>query len=113
MFIAISFLLAFIALVPAAGKLLGHPKMRASAAHFGIAWSKYRLIGVAEVLAAVGVLVGIVVHPLGVAAAAGLLLLLGGALVAHRRADDHPKAALPALVALGVTAAYLAAAATP
>ena len=54
MFIAISLLLATACLLTAAGKLLGHPKMRQSAAHFGIPWRKYRLIGAAELAAAAG-----------------------------------------------------------
>ena len=48
MFVTISLLLAAACLLPAAGKLLGHPKMRQSAAHFGIPWPRYRLIGAAE-----------------------------------------------------------------
>ena len=36
MFVIVSLLLAAACLLPAAGKLLGHPKMRQSAARFGI-----------------------------------------------------------------------------
>jgi hypothetical protein len=36
MFVTISLLLAAACLLPAAGKLAGQPKMRKSAAHFGI-----------------------------------------------------------------------------
>jgi DoxX-like family len=54
MFVTVSLLLAAACLLPAAGKLLGHPKMRQSAAHFGIPWSGYRLIGIAELAAAAG-----------------------------------------------------------
>jgi len=70
-FLFISLLLAVVCLLPAAGKLTGQTKMRQSAEHFGIPWSRYRLIGVAEVAAAVGVLAGLWWHPLGLAAAAG------------------------------------------
>ncbi len=70
MFITISLLLAAACLLPAVGKLTGNPKMRQSAAHFGIPWSRYRLIGVAELAAAAGVVTGLWWHPLGVAAAA-------------------------------------------
>lgn len=108
MLIALSLLLAFVCLIPALGKLTCQPKMQASAAHFGIPWNRYRLIGVAEVAAAVGVLLGLVGRPLGVAAAAGMAVLLIGALVSHRRFGDAFKEATPAVVALGVTAAYLA-----
>ena len=58
-------------LLPAVGKLTGQPTMRQSTAHFGIPWSRYRLIWVAELAAAAGVVIGLWWHPLGVAAAAG------------------------------------------
>jgi uncharacterized membrane protein YphA (DoxX/SURF4 family) len=108
----VSLLLAALCLLPAAGKLLGHPKMRQSAEHFGIGWPRYRLIGVAELAAAAGILIGLWWHPLGLAAAAGMALLLLGALVTHRRAGDSAKEMASALVALAVTVAYLAIALT-
>ena len=108
MFITISVLLAVVCLLPAAGKLTGQPKMRKSAAHFGIPWPRYRLIGVAELAAAAGILAGLWWHPFGVAAAAGMAVLLIGALISHRRAADSGKEMAPALVALALTIAYLA-----
>jgi uncharacterized membrane protein YphA (DoxX/SURF4 family) len=108
MFVTISLLLIVACLIPAAGKVLGLPKMREAAAHFGIPWSRYRLIGVAELAAAAGVLIGLWWHPLGVAAAAGMLLLLLGALITHRRAADGGKEMAPALLELAITLAYLA-----
>ena len=107
MFVTISLLLAAACLFPAAGKLADHPKMRHSAAHFGIPWPRYRLIGIAELAAAAGVLAGLWWHPLGVAAAAGMVLLLLGALITHRRAADSRKETAPALLALAITLAYL------
>jgi len=112
MFIAVSLLLATACLVPASAKLLGHPKMQKSAAHFGIPWRRYRLIGVAELAAAAGVLAGLWWHPLGIAAAAGMVLLLTGALTTHRRALDSTKEMAPALLILAITIAYLAVAVT-
>jgi hypothetical protein len=106
-FVTVSLLLAAACLLPAAGKLLGHPKMRHAAAHFGIPWPRYRLIGVAELAAAGGVLAGLWWHPLGLAAAAGMVLLLLGALITHRRAADSGKETAPALLALAITIAYL------
>lgn len=108
MFVTISLLLAAACVVPAAGKLLGHPKIRQAAAHFGIPWPRYRLIGVAELAAAAGILIGLWWHPLGVAAAAGMAVLLLGALVTHRRAGDSGKEMTTALVAFATTIAYLA-----
>jgi uncharacterized membrane protein YphA (DoxX/SURF4 family) len=108
MFVTFSLLLTAVCLLPAAGKLLGHPKMRHSAAHFAIPWPRYQLIGAAELAAGAGVLIGLWWHPLGVAAAAGMVLLLLAAVITHRRAADSGKEAAPALVALAITLAYLA-----
>jgi uncharacterized membrane protein YphA (DoxX/SURF4 family) len=111
-FVTVSLLLAAACLLPGSAKLLGHPKMQKSAAHFGIAWRRYRLIGAAELAAGAGVLIGLWWHPLGVAAAAGMALLLTGALLTHRRALDSAKEMAPALLALAITLAYLAIALT-
>ena len=108
MFVTISLLLAAACLLPAAAKLTGQPKMRKSAAPFGIPWSRYRLIGVAELAAAAGVLIGLWWHPLGLAAAAAMAVLLLGAVITHRRAADSGKEMAPALLALAITLAYLA-----
>ena len=108
MFVTLSLLLAAVYLLPAAGKILCHPKMRQSAARFGISWPRYRLIGVAELSAAAGVLIGLWWHPLGLAAAAGMAVLLLGAVITHRRAADSGKEMAPALLALAITLAYLA-----
>jgi uncharacterized membrane protein YphA (DoxX/SURF4 family) len=108
MFVTISLLLAVACLLPAAGKLTGQPRMRKSAAHFGIPWSRYRLIGVAELAAAAGILIGLWWHPLGVAAAAGMAVLLVGAIITHRKAADSVKDMAPAVVGLVLTLAYLA-----
>ena len=112
MFVTISLLMTAVCLLPAAGKLLGQPKMRHAAAHFGIPWPRYRLIGVAELAAAAGILTGLWWHPLGLAAAAGMALLLLGAIIAHRKAADNVKEMAPALLALLLTLAYLATALT-
>ncbi len=112
MFVTISLLLAAACLIPAAGKLLGHPKMRQSAAHFGIPWPRYQLIGVAELAAAAGILAGLWWHPFGLAAAAGMALLLLGALITHRHAADSGKEMAPALLTLAIALAYLAIALT-
>ncbi len=112
MFVTISLLLALACLLPGATKLLGHPRMRQSAAHFGIPWPRYRLIGIAELAAAAGILAGVWWHPLGIAAAAGMVLLLVGAVTTHWRAADGGKEIAPALVALALTIAYLAIALT-
>jgi uncharacterized membrane protein YhaH (DUF805 family) len=112
MFVTVSLLLTAACLIPAAAKLLSHPKMRHAAAHFGIPWPRYQLIGLAELAAAGGVMAGLRWHPLGLAAAAGMALLLLGAVITHRRAADNGKEMAPALLTLAITIAYLAVALT-
>jgi hypothetical protein len=105
--VAFSLVLVAACVIPAAGKLVGHPKMRLAAADFGVPWRRYRLIAIPELAAAGGVLAGLVWRPLGVAAGIGMALLLLGALAFHRRAHHPPREVAPALVALAVTVAYL------
>jgi uncharacterized membrane protein YphA (DoxX/SURF4 family) len=111
-FLAVSLLLVAVCVLPAAGKLLGHPKMRESATKFGIPWRRYRLIAVPELAAAAGVLVGLFWRPAGLLAAAGMTLLLLGALIAHRRAHDRISDMLPVFVGLVIVVAYQAVAYT-
>ncbi len=110
MFVALSVLLLIACLLPAAAKLTGHPRMRESAQRFRIPWWRYRFIGVAELAAAAGLVAGLWWHPLGLAAAAGMVFLLGGALIMHRRAGDHGKEVAPALITLLIAVGYLIAA---
>jgi hypothetical protein len=88
-------------------KLAAVPAMRARAAHVGFSVAAYRRIGLLEVLAVLGLLVGAFVPLIGALAAAGLLMLLGGALVAHLRNRDGVREIAPALVLALVTLTYL------
>jgi hypothetical protein len=107
-FTTLSILLAALCLLPSFAKLSGQPAMQASADHFGIEWPRYRLIGVAELAAAVGLLAGLAWPALGVAAAIGMAVLVTGAIAMHLRAGDTLQQMAPALVILIVTIAYLA-----
>jgi hypothetical protein len=81
--------------------------MRHAAQRFGIPWRRYQLIGIAELAAAVGVLFGLFWRPAGLLAASGMILLLAGALAFYRRTHGTLREAIPALVALPITVAYL------
>jgi uncharacterized membrane protein YphA (DoxX/SURF4 family) len=109
-FTVLSIVFAAVCFVPATAKLAAHPRIVASADHFGIPWPRYRLIGVAELLAAAGVLLGLAWPPIGIAAALGMIVLLIGALVTHHRSGDPVQVAAPAIVSVIVAVAYLAAA---
>jgi DoxX-like family len=88
-------------------KLAAVPAMRARAEHVGFTVDAYRRIGALEILAVVGILVGVAFPVLGALAAAGLVLLLGGAVVTHLRNGDAVREVAPAVV-LGVVAAVYA-----
>ena len=79
-------------------KLAAVPAMRARAEHVGFSVAAYRRIGSLEVLAVLGLLVGAFVPVIGALAAAGLLMLLGGAVVAHLRNGDGLREIAPAVV---------------
>ena len=88
-------------------KLAAVPAMRARAAHVGFSVSAYRRIGALEILAIAGLLVGGFVPRIGALAAVGLLLLLGGAVLAHLRSGDGVREVVPAVVFGFVTLTYL------
>ena len=88
-------------------KLAAMPAMRAKAEHVGFSVAAYRRIGLLEVLGVVGLLVGALVPVIGALAAAGLLMLLAGAVVAHVRNGDGIREIAPAVVLGLVTLSYL------
>lgn len=101
--IVLSVLLALVFLVAGSAKLAGHGLMLASADHLGIPRTAYRLIGVADVAGALGLAIGLWTPVLGMAAAAGLVLLTICAVAVHIRAGDTAKDYSPPAV-LGVLA---------
>jgi uncharacterized membrane protein YphA (DoxX/SURF4 family) len=84
-------------------KLTRAKMMVEGASHIGVPYSLYMVIGVLEVLAAVGLIVGLWVAALGIAAGIGIVLLMIGALIFHIRAGDKIAQFGPALL-LGVLA---------
>jgi uncharacterized membrane protein YphA (DoxX/SURF4 family) len=105
--VLVSVVLALMFLATAAGKLTGHAASVAIRDHLAIPAVRWRQIGLLEVAGAVGVLIGLALRPLGIAAAAGLVLLSLGAIATHVRAGDKPAAALPAFVALALAGTVL------
>ncbi|GAA3527080.1 hypothetical protein GCM10022222_07600 [Amycolatopsis ultiminotia] len=100
----LSVLLAAVFLFSGGRKIPGGETAAGEAAHLRIPLTGYRTIGAAEVAGAAGLIIGIFFAPLGIAAAAGLVLLMPGALIAHLRAGDPASAWAPA-AALTVVAA--------
>jgi uncharacterized membrane protein YphA (DoxX/SURF4 family) len=107
MLTSLSLILAAACLIPAGAKLTSQPRMRASAAHFGIAWQRYQLVGLTELAAAIGVLAGLLWRPIGLVAGMGLAVLLLAAIATHLRAGDSGRELGPALLILAFDALYL------
>ncbi|MFE2467767.1 DoxX family protein [Streptomyces mirabilis] len=105
--IVLAVLLAAIFLLLGAAKLAAVPAMRQAAAHVGMTTAHYRLLGALEVAAAAGLLAGLRITALGAAAAAGLILLMAGAVVVHLRSGDPAARCLPAAVVGALAAAHL------
>lgn len=96
--VVLSVLLALVFLAAGSAKLAGHGLMLASADHLGIPRTGYRLIGVVDVAGAVGLVIGLWVPVLGMAAAAGLVLLTICAVAVHLRAGDSARDYSPPVV---------------
>ena len=88
-------------------KIAAVPAMRTRAERVGFSVSAYRRIGVLEILAVLGLLVGALVPVIGALAAGGLLMLLGGAVVVHLRSGDGAREVVPAVVLGVLTLTYL------
>jgi uncharacterized membrane protein len=95
--VALSGLVALVFAVTGMAKVLGHPKMLEASTHLGFPMRAFRIIGLLEVLGALGILLAPLCLPLSVAAATGLILLTIGASLAHVRASDPIRLATPAL----------------
>ncbi|MGI5193224.1 DoxX family protein [Streptomyces sp. CA-288835] len=109
----LSVLLALATLAAGAPKALLKGDVSAGLqSHMGLSAGLVRFIGLAEVAAAVGLIVGLFWQPLGIAAAIGFALTMVGAVGFHARAGDYADPATRgnamapfALIALSVATA--------
>jgi hypothetical protein len=101
-FIVLSVLLALLMAVTGAPKVLQLNAVRASAEHLGVSVGLDRTIGVAEMAAAAGLLIGITFPALSTVTGAAVCLLMCGAVGYHIKAHDKIMAMLPAVVTAAV-----------
>ncbi|WP_144120176.1 DoxX family protein [Catellatospora sichuanensis] len=87
-------------------QVVAAPPAVARARHLGVPPLLDRIVGGLAIAGAVGLLIGLAVGPVGIAAAGGLVLLMIGALGYHLRAGDRGND-LMAPVAVGLIAAGL------
>ena len=99
--------LAVVFLLSGASKVARHPISLVARDKLAVDPRAWSLLGGAEIAGAAGVLVGLSVRPLGIAATVGLVIVGLGAIAAHRRAHDAPAEAAPAVVALVLATAAL------
>ncbi|MFJ9522049.1 DoxX family protein [Kitasatospora sp. NPDC101801] len=100
-------LLALVLLASASAKLKRDEKVVASMTGIAVPLGWLPPLAACEVAGALGLLAGIWIGPLGVAAAVGVVLYFVGAVGAHLRTADY-KGTPPAAVLLVVSAAVLA-----
>jgi uncharacterized membrane protein YphA (DoxX/SURF4 family) len=108
MFIAaaiVSSLLAVTLIASARGKLVRDPQVMKIMTTVGVPEDKLWLLATAEVAGAAGIVAGLFWWPIGVVAAAGVVIYFVGAVSGHIRVKDWKLA--PAVVMLLVAAAVL------
>jgi uncharacterized membrane protein YphA (DoxX/SURF4 family) len=91
MFIAtlvVSILLAVVLSFSASGKLTGQESQMATLRKVGVPEDKIWLLAVAEIAGGIGLVAGLFLWPLGIAAAAGVILYFLGAIGSHLRVRD-------------------------
>jgi hypothetical protein len=98
-------LLAFVFGSAAAAKLAGQRQQVRTAAKLRIPWRRYRWIAAPEAAASAGLLAGYALAPVAAAAAAGLVVLMGGALAFRVRARDAAGFLAGDAILLGLAAA--------
>jgi len=101
--IILSLLLAVAFIATGWPKAVANRTAQGQAEHLRVPMGGYRALGVVEIAAALGLILGLWWRPVGLLASGGLVVLMVGATIAHRRVGDAPSAAVPALV-LGLVA---------
>lgn len=103
--VVLSVMLAAIFASLGVAKILRQPSLIARTERLGFSVRQIQGIGALEVAGAAGLVAGLFWRPLGVAAAIGLVALLIGAAISHRRAGDGAKEVVPAVWLALVSAA--------
>ena len=105
--VVVSVLLALAAIGSAMGKLTKNPKIVESMDTLHVPMSWLPPLAAAEIAGGVGLLVGLKVAPLGIAAAIGLVAYFVGAVATHLKAKDKNIAAPLVLMVVSFAALIL------
>ncbi|MEU7467564.1 DoxX family protein [Streptomyces sp. NPDC044984] len=106
--VVMAILLCAVYVAAGTAKVAGAAVMRADAERLGLTVRGQQGIGVLEILGGAGLVLGVWYPPLTTGAAIGIILLMAGALIYHRRAGDPIGTAMPAFT-LGLAVALTAA----
>jgi hypothetical protein len=104
-YVVVSILLAAGLIGSARGKLVRDERIATGITGLGVPLAWFPFLAACEIAGGLGLLAGLVFAPLGIAAAAGVILYFVGALIAHLRAGD--KGLVTPLVLLVVAVAAL------
>ena len=100
--VVLSLLLAVATLGSGVMKLVRNPKIFASMEAVHVTPTQMIVLGLLEVAAAAGLVIGLWWAPLAIAAAIGAVVYFAGAVVAHLRAHDRDLQGAAVLLALAV-----------
>ncbi|MGK5530604.1 DoxX family protein [Streptomyces sp. URMC 129] len=100
--------LAVLFLATGGGKLLRHPASRRIRDRFGLSPTAWTAIGIAECAGAIGLVAGLAVPLVGLAAAIGLTGLMTGAIISRLRVNDPAVLVLVDIAALALVWVVLA-----
>lgn len=103
--IVLGILLGIAACGSAIQKLRRDPRIVESMHAVGVSDRQIPLLALLEILGAVGLLIGIWVVPIGIAAATGLALYFIGAVIAHIRVKAPVKESIPAIALMVIAIA--------
>jgi len=103
----VSGLLALAVIGSAGGKLSKQPMIVEMLTGLGVPAGWLPRLAAAELAGGVGLLIGLAVAPIGIAAAIGLIAYFSGALITHVRAKDNQIAGPVVLAGLAVAALVL------
>jgi hypothetical protein len=105
--VIVTIVLAVAATGSGIGKIVKHPKVVESFEHLGVPKSWLMPLAACELAGAAGIVIGLAVAPLGIAAGIGLVLYFAGAVATHIRAKDKNFAPPAVLCILAIAAVIL------
>jgi len=105
--VVLSIILALVMLGSGVAKSIHAPNVVAMMQDVNVTREQMTVLGVIEVAATVGLIIGIWFRPLGIAAAIGVILYFSGAITAHLRAHDPNKQGAVMFLALAIATLVL------